>query len=98
MAVGELEGTPIAAALDALAPEGRLAVISFHSIEDRVVKTLLRDAVERGLGSLEPKKPIAPSREELLANRRARSAKLRVFVRSAASLPVSSSTPHIPYA
>ncbi len=70
------------AALNAIAPGGRLAVITFHSIEDRIVKRLLRDAVAAGLGDLDPKKPIAPSRAELLANRRARSAKLRVFTHS----------------
>lgn len=74
----------LAAALSALAPSGVLAVITFHSIEDRIVKHLLRDAVDAELGSLEPKKPIVPSREELVANRRARSAKLRIFVRAAA--------------
>lgn len=74
----------IAAGLSALAPSGKLAVISFHSIEDRVVKGLLRDAVEVGMGTLNPKKPIVPSRAEILKNRRARSAKLRVFERSVA--------------
>lgn len=73
----------LAAALLALAPSGRLAIISFHSIEDRIVKNILRDAAEAGLGALVPKKPIAPSRAEILMNRRARSAKLRVFERSA---------------
>ncbi len=74
----------LAAALGALAPGGRLAIISFHSIEDRIVKNALRDAAQSGLGVLSPKKPIAPSRAEVLANRRARSAKLRVFERAAA--------------
>jgi len=69
----------LAAALDALAPAGRLAVITFHSIEDRIVKNLLREAAESGRGTLTPKKPIVPTRTEILANRRARSAKLRVF-------------------
>lgn len=73
----------LGAALRALAPGGRVAVISFHSIEDRVVKNLLRDAAENGLGVLNPKKAIVPSRAEILANRRARSAKLRVFERQA---------------
>lgn len=73
----------LAAALKVLAPDGRLAVISFHSIEDRVVKSVLRDAVQAGLGSMMSKKPIVPSRAEILANRRARSAKLRVFKRNA---------------
>lgn len=73
----------LSAALGLLAPSGRLAVISFHSIEDRICKNMLRDAAKAGLGSLIPKKPIVPTRGEILANRRARSAKLRVFERSA---------------
>ncbi len=79
----------LAAALAALAPEGRLAIISFHSIEDRIVKNILRDAVLAGQGTLTPKKPIAPSRAEILANRRARSAKLRVFEKNAALVPTA---------
>lgn len=71
----------------ALAPGGRLAVISFHSIEDRVVKNALRDAAVTGLGTMSPKKPIVPSRAEVVANRRARSAKLRVFERAAVAVP-----------
>lgn len=82
----------LAAALSALAPSGRLAVISFHSIEDRIVKNELRDAVEKGFGSLSPKKPIMPARAEVLQNRRARSAKLRVFERSAVSHAGSASS------
>jgi 16S rRNA (cytosine1402-N4)-methyltransferase len=74
-------------ALAALAPQGRLAVISFHSIEDRIVKNILRDAAQAGVGTVLSKKPIAPSRTEILANRRARSAKLRVFERSAVQSP-----------
>ncbi len=89
----------LSAALDALAPEGRLAVITFHSIEDRIVKNMLRDAVQEGLGELSPKKPIVPSRSELLVNRRARSAKLRVFTRAAtpATDLINSVTPFIAY-
>jgi len=79
----------LAAALNTLAPGGRLAVISFHSIEDRIVKNALRDAALSGLGTAS-KKPITPSRAEVLRNRRARSAKLRVFERSAA-LPYAES-------
>ncbi len=75
----------LAAALAALAHGGRLAVITFHSIEDRVVKNALRAAAEGGLGALVSKKPLVPSRAEVLANRRARSAKLRVFERAAAA-------------
>ncbi len=72
----------LAAALGLLAPGGRLAVITFHSIEDRIVKNILRDAAHDGLGALVPKKPIVPTRAEVVANRRARSAKLRVFERA----------------
>ncbi|MFZ2500677.1 MAG: 16S rRNA (cytosine(1402)-N(4))-methyltransferase RsmH [Minisyncoccia bacterium] len=72
----------LAAALSALAPGGHLAVISFHSIEDRIVKNVLRDAAQAELGTVLSKKPIVPSRAEILVNRRARSAKLRVFERS----------------
>lgn len=75
----------LAAALAALAPAGRLAVISFHSIEDRIVKEAFRAAEEAGRGNVRPKKPMTPSRAEVLANRRARSAKLRVFTRAVAA-------------
>lgn len=80
----------IRAALSALSSGGRLAIISFHSIEDRIVKTAFKEAAETGLGTLTPKKPIVPSREEVVANRRARSAKLRVFERAALSTAVDS--------
>lgn len=70
------------AALRVLAPGGRLAVITFHSIEDRIVKGIFRDAAHDGVGALSPKKPIVPTRGEILKNRRARSAKLRVFRRA----------------
>jgi len=73
----------LVAALHALAPGGRVAVISFHSIEDRCVKNILRDAAHEGIGTMNPKKPIVPSRAEILENRHARSAKLRIFERAA---------------
>lgn len=72
----------IAAALTHLSEGGRLAVITFHSIEDRIVKSLLRDAAHQGLGVLISKKPLVPQEEELERNPRARSAKLRVFERT----------------
>jgi 16S rRNA (cytosine1402-N4)-methyltransferase len=69
----------LAAAINALSPRGRIAIISFHSIEDRIVKNVLRDAAALREGALWSKKPIVASRTEVLANRRARSAKLRIF-------------------
>jgi 16S rRNA (cytosine1402-N4)-methyltransferase len=67
--------------IDRLAPGGRIAVITFHSHEDRVVKRLFREWKLRGLGESLTKSPIQSSREEVLQNPRARSAKLRTFVR-----------------
>ena len=79
-------------ALHALAPEGRVSVLSFHSLEDRIVKNIFRSASEpmkdlRGMNISEAKirvitkKPIPCSRGEMKRNRRARSAKLRVAER-----------------
>ena len=71
----------LAAAIELVPPGGRIAVITFHSIEDRIVKGMFRDAAYAGKGCLGNKKPIAPSEEELSVNPRARSAKLRTFLR-----------------
>lgn len=68
-------------ALDHLRPGGKLAVISFHSIEDRKVKHLFKSFTEEGKAKAITKKPIIPSDEELFANPRSRSAKLRVIER-----------------
>jgi len=64
-------------ALEALAPGGRLAVITFHSGEDRIVKQYFK-SVESQTITLITKKPIVASDAELQQNTRARSAKLRV--------------------
>jgi 16S rRNA (cytosine1402-N4)-methyltransferase len=79
---------------DALSSAGRLAVITYHSGEDRLVKSAFREWATacvcpprqpvctcrgRPLGRLVPRKPIVPSAEEVERNPRARSAKLRVF-------------------
>jgi len=61
-----------------LAPEGRMAVIAFHSLEDRAVKNAFRDLARRGWRQL-TKKPVRPSEAETRANPRARSARLRAL-------------------
>ncbi len=58
---------------------GRIAIISFHSSEDRIVKHRFAAWAREGQGILITRKPIVPSDEELKANPRARSAKLRVI-------------------
>ncbi len=62
----------------ALAKGGRVAVISFHSIEDRTVKGFFRELGKKGEGKVITKKPVTPTRAETRANPRARSAKLRI--------------------
>lgn len=90
-------GTALAAALDRLAPNGRLAVISFHSLEDRMVKQFMRrhaspDPVYAGLPDMPAHarptlklvgKSVQPASEETARNPRARSARLRVAERIA---------------
>lgn len=60
-----------------LRPGGRLAVISFHSTEDRLVKQAFRSAEQTGQLAILTKKPLAPGDDELARNPRSRSAKLR---------------------
>lgn len=64
---------------DILKPKGRIAIISFHSLEDRIVKNFFRDNKDKF--EIVTKKPIIPTREEVLENPRARSAKLRVAIK-----------------
>lgn len=60
-----------------LASNGRIAVISFHSVEDRIVKNFFRERERSAECEILTKKSITPSREEMIENPRSRSAKLR---------------------
>jgi len=62
-----------------LSPKGRLAVISFHSLEDRIVKEYFKEWAKSGVGRLLVKKPIVPAPVEITDNPRSRSAKLRII-------------------
>ena len=82
--------------LSLLRPDGRLAIITFHSLEDRIVKNKFREAANpcicppsfpvctcgrKPIGEALTRKPILPTEEEMEENPRAKSAKLRVFVK-----------------
>lgn len=85
------------AMIDLLNPEGRLCIITFHSLEERIVKSAFRKnenpctcpsdfpvcvCGKISKGSIITRKPILPSKEEMEENSRAKSAKLRIFERS----------------
>ena len=72
----------LAAAEALLADGGRLAVLTFHSGEDGMVKRYLAEGARAGRFELESKKPVAPTNAEVRANPRARSARLRAAVRT----------------
>ncbi|HWG39661.1 MAG TPA: 16S rRNA (cytosine(1402)-N(4))-methyltransferase RsmH [Candidatus Acidoferrales bacterium] len=69
------------AAPDVLKKGGRLVVISFHSLEDRIVKDALRDGAKAGIFEVLTKKPLTATQEEIDRNPRSRSAKLRAAER-----------------
>lgn len=77
-------------ALRLLAPGGRIAVVSYHSGEDRIVKRFFREVASAGIFSVLTKKPLTPTAEELRENPRSRSAKLRIL-----SLKSSPSYKHV---
>lgn len=68
-------------ALNILENGGKILVISFHSLEDKIVKNFFREKQKEGRVKVLTKKPILPSRKEILSNNRARSAKLRVVIK-----------------
>jgi 16S rRNA (cytosine1402-N4)-methyltransferase len=71
----------LTAAPQVLKPGGRLVVISFHSLEDRIVKDALRDGAKAGIYEVLTKKPVTATEEEIDRNPRSRSAKLRAAER-----------------
>lgn len=71
----------LAGAIKVLSHGGRIAVISYHSIEDRIVKNIFRTAKREGMMKILTKKPVTPDAEEIRENRRSRSAKLRAAER-----------------
>lgn len=83
--------------IDLLNPKGRLSIITFHSLEDRIVKTRFRDSENPctcppafpvcvcgkvSKGKVVTRRPILPSKEEIEENKRSKSSKLRVFERA----------------
>ena len=71
----------IKASVNLLAAGGRLAVISFHSIEDRLVKNIFKDLDSQKVIMRDPKKAIKPTREEIVSNSLSRSAVLRLITK-----------------
>jgi 16S rRNA (cytosine1402-N4)-methyltransferase len=79
--LGALE-TALPQALSLLIPGGRIVVISFHSLEDRLVKSQFSDWASQGLGEILTPKPVVPDQKEKTTNPKSISAKLRSFQKS----------------
>jgi 16S rRNA (cytosine1402-N4)-methyltransferase len=82
----ELEGLDdfLRSAAGRLNSDGRMAVITFHSLEDRIVKHTFRALQSEGLITIRTKRPVVPGPAEVESNARARSAKLRAVARTKA--------------
>jgi len=67
--------------LEVMRKGGRVVVISFHSLEDKIVKNFFKEKEKEGLVKILTKKPVVPSNLEVLKNKRSRSAKLRAAIK-----------------
>jgi 16S rRNA (cytosine1402-N4)-methyltransferase len=76
--LGALESA-LPQALSVISPGGKIVVISFHSLEDRIVKNYFSNWSKQELGEILTKKPIIPDKKEMTANPKSKSAKLRAF-------------------
>jgi 16S rRNA (cytosine1402-N4)-methyltransferase len=79
---GELEAVTagLRGAYEITRDGGVIVVISYHSLEDRIVKHTFQGWAKDGLGSMKTRRPEIPSEDEIQANRKSRSAKLRAFI------------------
>lgn len=68
-------------AINLVSVNGKIAAISFHSLEDRIIKNIFRDATRSQTVKFYNKKPIIPSKDEIIKNPRSRSAKLRIIIK-----------------
>ena len=65
-----------------ISKEGKIAIITFHSLEDKIVKNYFKEMVSQGDFRMYNKKVIKPNWTEIKHNRRSRSAKLRVIIKN----------------